>query len=222
MFPQLSSQFSSLFPSTHSPLFSLPSSFKLRFFPSLNIFLVSWCFRLFSPMLWSIPLPPLSVSLFLSLHSLLYFVLFPYSCSLIHFILFMITVSVAISWVSVCAWETLSLSLPFTLSLCIFQVISLLSVLWCTLSACFLSRHCSVWGGVRACTSLFHFFPLLISMPHPRLPVFVSGGVDVYAWVYLCRCFMCLYNFFLPFLKIVVKVYITINLIKIYGTNLPS
>lgn len=119
-------------------------------------------------MLWSIPLPP-SQSLSFS-HSIAISVLFFFP-TLAHLFTSYCSCSLFLQppLKCQCVRERLCLSLsPFYfISMHLSGYLSLLFVLWYTLSARFLSRHCSVWGGMSACTSLFH---LLLSLSHQHTP----------------------------------------------------
>lgn len=133
--PAAPSQLSSLFPLTHSLLFLSTFHIWTLVFPFLEhrtcpLMFLGYFFLFF----WSIP----SLLVF-SFHSLLCFVLFPCSCSLIHFILFMFTISAADLSLGMyqCLCERLFVSLPSikpcSLSLCTFQAAC---AVLCTLSPC--------------------------------------------------------------------------------------
>ena len=152
----------------------------------------------------------LSVSLSLSPHNLFYFVLSSCSCSIIHFILFMLTVSADSSCQCACERLCLVLSLSVYLSAS-FRLSVTLLVLSCALCLlAFLSRRVYGEGWMHVPLYSIIFSPC-VSSSYPTsisLCLYVSVSirafvgvtvlvweVSVYAWVCLCRsvwiCMIC-------------------------------
>lgn len=129
---------------------------SLEHLPCLLMFQVIFAYALVSS-----SLSPLSVSLFLSIACSVLFFFLPLPLSFTSYCSCSLFLQPPLE--CQCVRERLCLSPFYFISMHLSGYLSLLFVLWCSLSACFLSRHCSVWGGMSACTSLFH---LLLSLSH--------------------------------------------------------